>query len=402
MLILGLGWTVQASEYVPEHVLTTEGKYILLDGEPIKLWGFRVASAAMCDTWTQNLIDNMDIHKSYGVNAYIVFYQGSSGGYAWAFTADGKAFNSAYEPLYERLNYPYHGIPGDFGNTAGTGINLRMKRIIEEADKRGMVVIVGVSYRGITKKYPKPRFETLKNACALVARELKDYRNIIIDPINEAIPEEKTQTPPELNELCAIVKANAPNVLVGGGGYKDNVAYAQQPDIELLLVDPGHSVEELKDMFNTLREFDKPIVHVECYGGTGNIYRDYFIDENCPSEHPEYFVDFEHDGNKYRRYFGVCEYEDYFVKGKRTMGKKTYLGAVDFVGETDEQLGILFHIGAWFQGASRTPTQSLLGSWDQKGKWECVFHLGEPNADGTYRAPGVRWLTERIKIYAVK
>ena len=47
------------------------------------------------------------------------------------------------------------------------------------------------------------------------------------------------------------------------------------------------------------------------------------------------------------------------------MGKKTYLGAVDFVGEIDEQVGILFHIGSWFQGASRTPNQSLLGPWDQ-------------------------------------
>src|ERR671924_1724431 len=72
-----------------QTTVSVQGSQILVNGKPSTLFGFRVASAAMRDDWTDELIDQLDTWRDHGVNSFILWLQGSSGGYTRVFTRDG-------------------------------------------------------------------------------------------------------------------------------------------------------------------------------------------------------------------------------------------------------------------------------------------------------------------------
>jgi hypothetical protein len=120
-----------------------------------------MSNALISHEKSQELIDNMDLFASYGINSFSVFFQGSRFGDIKGYNEDGT-LNTAYAD--------------------------RMGRIIEGADARGMVILVGCLYHGNSRgKWDNWKQENADIAIANTVRWLKEhnYRNVFIDVNNE-------------------------------------------------------------------------------------------------------------------------------------------------------------------------------------------------------------------------
>ena len=116
VLLIGLLVTpVKASRYV----FSVKGSKVYLNENEFKVIGLRCSNALVSDADTKELIDNLDVFKSYGVNTVSVFFMGSRFGDVKGYRPD-----ASLESVY----------------------TARMARIIKEADRRGMVVLVGCLY----------------------------------------------------------------------------------------------------------------------------------------------------------------------------------------------------------------------------------------------------------------
>ncbi|MFC1604186.1 hypothetical protein ACFL5F_04080, partial [Planctomycetota bacterium] len=115
LLIGALVTPVKADRYV----FSVKGKKVYLNENEFKVIGLRCSNALVSDADTTELIDNLDVFKSYGVNTVSVFFMGSRFGDVKGYRPD-----ASLDPVY----------------------TARMARIIEEADRRGMVVLVGCLY----------------------------------------------------------------------------------------------------------------------------------------------------------------------------------------------------------------------------------------------------------------
>ena len=94
-----------------------------LGGKPIKLWGLRCGNALYDDTISERHIKNLDNMAAHGINAIGVYIQGSNGGFP-----DAEAGLNGYTR---------------FGKIK-PAVGKRLEELIREADKRGMVVMVGL------------------------------------------------------------------------------------------------------------------------------------------------------------------------------------------------------------------------------------------------------------------
>eukprot|EP00470_Lotharella_oceanica_P016868 CAMPEP_0170195674 /NCGR_PEP_ID=MMETSP0040_2-20121228/61943_1 /TAXON_ID=641309 /ORGANISM="Lotharella oceanica, Strain CCMP622" /LENGTH=289 /DNA_ID=CAMNT_0010444887 /DNA_START=130 /DNA_END=1000 /DNA_ORIENTATION=- len=217
------------------------------------MWGIRVASAAYKEEYTEVLISNLDVYKSYGINTVTVFYMGSSGGYSDPFNANGTGW-------------------------IDTGVRNRMRKIIRECNIRGMVVIVGIFYQRSDKPSLK-NWRAVQEAVKTVARELSQgSRNVIANIANEQnsnrysrLPWSRVRNPDDLIKLCQIFKTVAPDIPVGGGGYdhEKNIVIGRSKHVDALLWDtkgPENS-KLLYDRFKKARVRSIPMVNVECFGG---------------------------------------------------------------------------------------------------------------------------------------
>lgn len=94
-----------------------------LGGEPVKLWGLRCNNALMSPAVTERLINNLDNMTAHGINLVSVCLQGTNGGFP-SVDAGPNAFasNGRLLPTFGR----------------------RLEQLIREADRRGMVVCVGL------------------------------------------------------------------------------------------------------------------------------------------------------------------------------------------------------------------------------------------------------------------
>ena len=88
---------------------------------PFKVIGLRVSNALISDETAEQLIKNLDAFKDYGVNTVSVYVMGSHFGDVKGYKPD-----ASLDPVY----------------------TARLARIIEAADQRGMVVLVGCLYCG--------------------------------------------------------------------------------------------------------------------------------------------------------------------------------------------------------------------------------------------------------------
>ena len=102
-----------------DYVFTVHGGKTYLNGREFLVKGLRCSNALISDETTDELIANLDTFARYGVNTVSVFFMGSRFG-----DVKGYREDATLNPTYAKL----------------------MGRIIEAADKRGMVVLVGCLY----------------------------------------------------------------------------------------------------------------------------------------------------------------------------------------------------------------------------------------------------------------
>ncbi len=94
-----------------------------LGGKQIDLWGLRSGNALMSDAVTERHVRNLDNMIAHGINCLGVYVQGSNGGWP-----DVNAGRNGYTPD--------GALRPEFAR--------RLEWLIREADKRGMVVMVGL------------------------------------------------------------------------------------------------------------------------------------------------------------------------------------------------------------------------------------------------------------------
>jgi hypothetical protein len=146
-------------------VLTITGGELRLNGAPIKLQGLRTSAALMSDATTRDLIDHLDLFRDYGVNAISVYVMGSR------FT-DVKGYrpDATLDPIH----------------------TARLGRIIDAADARGMIVLVGCLYWSTSRASEDLAHWTQADANRAVANTVswlreRNARNVFVDPDNEGM-----------------------------------------------------------------------------------------------------------------------------------------------------------------------------------------------------------------------
>ncbi len=148
-----------------QYVFSIKGTSLYLNGQEFKIIGLRCSNALVSGKTTQKLIDSLDLYKSYGVNMVGVYFMGSRFGDVKGYRPD-----ATLDPTYAK----------------------RMARIIEAADERGMVVLVGCLYWSTSRAKEDLGHWTQAEANQAVANTVKwlvehDYRNVFVDPDNEGM-----------------------------------------------------------------------------------------------------------------------------------------------------------------------------------------------------------------------
>lgn len=147
------------------NTLTIAGAEIRLNGEPVKIRGVRMSAALISDDTTRELIDHLDQFRSYGVNTISVYIMGSR-------FADVKGYrpDATLDPVY----------------------SARLSRIIEAADARKMIVLVGCLYWGTSRAREDLAHWTQADANHAIANTVawlkeRNHRNVFVDPDNEGM-----------------------------------------------------------------------------------------------------------------------------------------------------------------------------------------------------------------------
>jgi hypothetical protein len=153
-----------------KYRLSVGGEQILLNGRPVKVIGLRCSNALMSDATTKQLVDHLDEFRSYGVNTVSVFFMGSRFGDVKGYRPD-----ASLDPAHAA----------------------RMGRIIEAADERGMIVVVGCLYWSTSRAKEGLGDWTQADADRAVANTVRwlkehDYRNVFVDVDNEGMAHDAT------------------------------------------------------------------------------------------------------------------------------------------------------------------------------------------------------------------
>jgi hypothetical protein len=135
-----------------------------LGGKQIDLWGLRCGNALMSDAVTERHIHSLDNMTAHGINCVGCYIQGSNGGWP-----DVNAGRNGYTP--EGALRP------EFAK--------RLEWLVREADKRGMVVMVGlISPRKDQELKDEPAFQRAIEETARFLTERK-LRNVFVDLVHE-------------------------------------------------------------------------------------------------------------------------------------------------------------------------------------------------------------------------
>ena len=151
----------------PSHyVFAVKGEQLTVNGRPFKVLGLRCSNALISDATARQLIDNLDGFKAYGVNTVSVYLMGSRFGDVKGYRPD-----ATLEPA----------------------VAARLGQIIEAADARGMIVLVGCLYwsesRASDGLHQTWTQSEANRAVANTVAWLKAHeaRNVFVDPDNEGM-----------------------------------------------------------------------------------------------------------------------------------------------------------------------------------------------------------------------
>lgn len=183
-----------------KHVFSVRGTQTLLDGKPFLARGLRLSNALASDAAIDELITNLGLFASYGVNTISVFFQGSRFG-----DIKGYCEDASLDPIYAA----------------------RMGKIIEAADAKAMVVLVGCLYwSNSTAKWDNWTQAEANLAVANTVRWLKehDYRNTFVDVDNEGMALREKGF--DNRELVLAGKAMDPTIMIATNFHGDPPAEA--------------------------------------------------------------------------------------------------------------------------------------------------------------------------------
>jgi hypothetical protein len=163
VVLLAVGLLQVASAASP--VVSVSDGQIRLDGTPVKLLGLRLSNALMSDVTAQQVIDQLDTFREYGVNTLSVYVMGSRFGDVKGYRPD-----ASLDPVYAA----------------------RLKRILHETGARGMIVLVGCLYWSESEAKADLSHWTQREANLAVANTVRwlaenNFRHVIVDPDNEGM-----------------------------------------------------------------------------------------------------------------------------------------------------------------------------------------------------------------------
>ncbi|MBY0266836.1 MAG: glycoside hydrolase family 5 protein [Burkholderiales bacterium] len=379
----------------PKTTVAVKGQQLLINGRPETLFGFRVGSAPLREDWTRELIEQLPLWRQYGINSFTLWLQGTSGAHHRLFTDDGK-IDPAPGDVISRAGYGLVESAAVVSRESGEAIIARTRRIVEAADRHGMVVVIGIGYRSSWKK--TDTVEMAATAMFSAAAPFRDDPNVILNVWNETNTGNALETPQAVARYVAAIRKAAPQRLVCAGSLqsKMNIELAKAVEVDLYCQDAGRNLKDTLTAFEDLRSFGKPIINVESYGGFGGGYID-DINRKLTAP-PGYTVEFStKDG--WRRIYGVWEEKDYRDATNRPlMGKHSYRELIRYVGrDSTRQTHLFVHVAGWFQGASRVETAAQIGPRTSPGRWDNTFIAGHGAANGSTAEPGIRWLLEEMR-----
>jgi hypothetical protein len=187
-----------------DNIVSVEGDQILLNESPTKIIGLRCSNALISDATTDDLIANLDVYQSYGLNTVSVFFMGSRFGDVKGYRPD-----ASLDPVYAA----------------------RMGRIIEAADQREMIVLVGCLYWSTSRAKEDLGDWTQEDANRAVANTVQwlsdnDYRNVFVDVDNEGMAHDATDW--SIASMIDAAHAIDPSIMIA---YNDGGAPPENADL---------------------------------------------------------------------------------------------------------------------------------------------------------------------------
>jgi hypothetical protein len=228
-LIVGPAPAPQPSAPAPTRRFEVRGERPYLGGERIDLWGIRCGNALMDDAVTERHIHCFDSFIAHGVNCIGLYVQGSNPGWP--------------DPNASKNGYTAEGdLKPDFAR--------RLDWLVRAADKRGMVVMVGlISPR---KDQELKDEAAVRHAIESTARFLaeRQLRNVFVDLYHEFNAERADhpifREPDGLAKkakLTAWFKKVNPEVPVGiTPDYKSKASAAAYPGMDVHLIQKGYAI----------------------------------------------------------------------------------------------------------------------------------------------------------------
>jgi hypothetical protein len=135
-----------------------------LGGKQIKVWGLRCGNALMTDAITERHVRNFDNMVAHGINCVGAYVQGSNPGWPdLNASKNGYTPEGALRPAFAR----------------------RLEWLVREADKRGMVVMVGLFSPRKDQEFNGEK--AVQRACEETAKFLtkRKLRNVFVDIMHE-------------------------------------------------------------------------------------------------------------------------------------------------------------------------------------------------------------------------
>jgi hypothetical protein len=217
-----------------------------LGGKPIDLWGLRCGNALYSDAVAERHVRNLDNMIAHGINCIGVYIQGTNGGWP-----DVNAGRNGYTPE--------GALKPEFAK--------RLEWLIREADKRGMVVMVGLL---------SPRKDLELKDDAAIQRALEEtakfltkhkLRNVFVDLMHEYNSERITSRfdhdlfhepdgPKKKAKLTAWFKKYAPDIPAGVcPSFPTNTADSY-PGMDVRIIQKGAEIPDTGFVVNveTTRE----------------------------------------------------------------------------------------------------------------------------------------------------
>ena len=196
----GLAIAADAPTATREFEIRSDRAY--LGGQPVNLWGLRCGNALHSTVITERHIRNFDNMVAHGINTIGVYIQGSNGGWP-----DSAAATNGF------------GRDGELRPEFGE----RLEILVREADRRGMVVMVGLfTPRKDQDFYDEAAIQRAIEEAAAFLRDRR-LRNVFVDIMHEYSHPRRIDHPifrepdgaAKKAKLTAWFKAVAPNIEVG-------------------------------------------------------------------------------------------------------------------------------------------------------------------------------------------